>query len=318
MTSHRTLRLFSFKFATLAVLALALGGCLTTELPAYRLELAKRIATPAWMIKREIPAGPFALTAFERIHKRGGVANVYIEGDGDMWETRSAWNINPTPQNPVALHLASKDSAENVIYLARPCQYSGMLDEGQTCDPAIWKQARYGRAAVDSMSAALDELSRRYSFRGYHLIGYSGGAALAGILAAERKDVLSLRTVAGVMDPDAQSKLIEDTPPLSASLTPVSDAVRLANIPQYHFIGGQDRYVPPGVLHSYLQALPPTRCAQVKMIQEAEHDVGWVDKWPELLEKTPECHAPVALPAFEDFVPLPEPVFVTREKPAKP
>jgi len=303
----------------LAAIALTLGGCLTTTLPAYRMEVAKRIATPAWMIKREIPAMPFSVTVFERVYERGGVANIYIEGDGDVWDSPREWLRNPTPQNPVGLHLASKDNAKNVIYIAQPCQYSGMLDQDASCDPAVWKDARYGRTVVDSIGKALDELSGRYNFRGFHLIGYSGGAAIAGILAAERSDILSLRSVAGVMDHKAQSLLL-DTAPLSASLNPVDKAAHLVNIPQYHFIGGQDRYVPPGVLHSYLQALPPTRCTQYKMIQEAEYDAGWVDKWPELLKLPVTCHMGMMPKAFtpDDFLAPAEPHFTVREKPVKP
>lgn len=327
MIQQKKSRFPSFRFAVLS--ALALGGCLTTVSPYFRAEVAQRIAAPAWMVKRQIPAGPFVLTAYERIHDRGGAADVYIAGDGDVWESPREWELDPTPQNPVALHLASKDKADNVIYIAQPCQYSGMADKEESCAPALWHTGRYSEDAVHSVGLALDEIARRYDLKGLHLIGYSGGGAIAAILAATRSDVLSLRTVAGVLDHKAQSDTLGSAP-LSDSLNPVDYTEKLSGIPQYHFIGGQDKYVPPAVLHSYLQKMPPTRCVQYKMIQEAEYGVGWVDKWPELLALPVTCHSGGPLQTFEDirFEPLPvpavedfnsaAPLFTTREKPEKP
>ncbi|MCB1783836.1 MAG: hypothetical protein KDI13_07550 [Alphaproteobacteria bacterium] len=305
----------------LSILAtLALGGCLTTTLPAYRAEVAQRIAAPAWMLKRQVPAAPFALTVFERIHKRGGVANVYIAGDGDVWTSPREWKDNPTPQNPVGLHLASKDDAQNVIYIARPCQYSGMMDRAEDCPPALWHEARYGQQVINSVNAALDEMALRYDLRGFNLIGYAGGGTVASLLATRRTDILSLRTVAGVMDHKAQSAALQ-APVLTQSLNPVDEADKLSHVPQYHFIGGQDKYVPPAVLHSYLQALPPTRCVQYDMIQEAGYEDGWVDKWPELLKRPVNCKNSENNLDDIDLLSEPvkkEPLYPIPEKPAKP
>ncbi|HBR68228.1 MAG TPA: hypothetical protein DEA55_02505, partial [Rhodospirillaceae bacterium] len=59
----------------LAFSALALSGCLLQN-HYMRDEVADRVAHPAWMVGREIPAAPFSLTAYERIHDRGGTANL--------------------------------------------------------------------------------------------------------------------------------------------------------------------------------------------------------------------------------------------------
>ncbi len=123
MKTNRFIDSLSIKFGIVTVLALS--GCIATTLPYMRAETAQRIAAPAWMLKRDISASPFILRSYERIHDRGGVANIYIEGDGAEYTSPSEWSENPTPKNPVALHLASKDNAENVIYIARPCQYTG-------------------------------------------------------------------------------------------------------------------------------------------------------------------------------------------------
>lgn len=279
--------------------ALVLSACVMQS-NFMREEVADRVAHPAWMIKRPIPASPFLLTSYERMHERHAPAHIYIEGEGATWTLNGDAPKNPTPQNPVALHMASKDLVDNIAYIARPCQYTGMLDPDSACDPALWTDGQFTPEVLAAYNKAIDDIKAHYDITNLHLIGFSGGGVIAAMLAEQRKDVLSLRTVASPLD----------------QVEPINAALR--NMPQHHFIGGQDQVVSPAPLHSYLQRLGETGCADYTFIQEAEHEKGWVDKWPELLEKTPECHAPVALPAFEDFVPLPEPVFVTREKPAKP
>lgn len=49
---------------------------------------------------------------------------------------------------------------------------------------------------------ALDEIKKRYDITEFNLIGHDGGANIAAVLASTRKDVVSLRTVAGNLHPD--------------------------------------------------------------------------------------------------------------------
>lgn len=289
-----------------------MAGCTK---PVLSEAVADRLASPVWMVERQIPAGPFALTAFERMHKHYAPANVYIEGDGKAWVSKREPSMNPTPVNPVALHLATKDKAENLVYLARPCQYSQLQDKNTPCDRAYWTGKRFSPEVLDAYNAALDEIKQRYDIEGFNLIGYSGGGAVAAILAAEREDVLSLRTVAGNLDHKAHSAL-HKVSPLTGSLNPPDFTGRLTAMPQVHFVGGQDEVVPPIILQSYLQALGPTNCEQHKMIQEASHDEGWVEKWPELMQIMPACKGPAH--AAEPVIMEPEPIYTAPEKPEKP
>lgn len=289
-------------------LLIVIAAC-TTHSPLIKEEIAKRIAGPAWMVERLIPAEPFALSAFERMHEHNAPANLYIEGDGEAWSTRISQSKNPTPSNPVALHLASRDKADNVVYLARPCQYSGMIDPAEPCDPAHWGSKRFAPEIIESYQLALDEIKARYGITKFNLIGFSGGGAIAAILAAERNDVASLRTVAGNLDHRAHSAHHEVSY-MDESLDAPFFADKLVNVPQYHFIGEMDETMPPGVLHSYLQALGDDRCVKHEVIEEASHTEGWVNKWPKLLAKTPSCSAP----AKTDFAPWPieEPIYTPR------
>jgi hypothetical protein len=111
-------------------MALALGACVRDATNGMRLETAKRIATPSFMNERQIPGGPFLLTAWERVRRKGERATIYVEGDGLAWLGRRTPSLDPTPVNPVALHLASRDKGPNVIYLSRPCHYTKLATPG--------------------------------------------------------------------------------------------------------------------------------------------------------------------------------------------
>lgn len=290
------------KILALIAIPLMLSGCSDT----VREQVASRIAAPAWMIKRPITAEPFTLTAYERMHERGAPANIYIGGDGAF-----PINEDSSPYNPVALHLAAHDKSDNVAYIARPCQFSGMADADAQCDAAYGKERSFAPEVINAYNTALDGMKRRYSLSEFNLIGYDGGAAIAALLAAQREDVASLRSVAGNLDPAAKNAY-DKIPAWEESLTPIDYANSLKFVPQMHFIGGQDNDIPPAILHSYLQALGDSKCVEYKLIQEAEHDSGWTDKWPSLLrENIPACEAPPEpeQPAYE---PPPEPIYYPR------
>lgn len=285
---------------------------------AIRKEAVKRLATPAWMLEREIKASPFTLTAFERMHERNAPANLYIGGEGTALRTDFGGTLDPTPENPVALHLATRDNAENLIYLARPCQFSDMIDEDASCGREYWNDKIFSPEVMQAYEYALDNIKARYDITGFNLIGYDGGAAIAAMLAAKRDDVLSLRTVAGSLDHKLQASYL-DLQPYTRSLNAVDFASETANMPQHHFIGGEDAKVPPAILHSYLQAVGATSCVQYTLVQEAEHERGWVENWPELLRKTPVCkeepkETMAVMPLPLD---IPQPIFYPRMDPSK-
>ena len=285
-----------FKKIVLSAVALvSLAGC--SSFMESRETLAKRIAYPAFMYERQIEAGDFNLMAWEKVHKKGQSANVYIEGDGLSWISPSEPSLDPTPINPVALNLAAMDKSPNVIYIARPCQFSGneiwrdaapkYNGEG-FCPRKYWTDARYSSEVIASMSAALDNIKRKYQISEFHLIGYSGGATVAALLAADREDVKSFRTVAGNLDHETFTT-IHDVTPLSLSLNPVDRAAELRFIPQHHYLGGEDEVIPPAVYSSYEQAVYPSQCLAKSFVPDADHEYGWVDKWPELLKRPLGC-----------------------------
>lgn len=152
-------------------------------------------------------------------------------------------------------------------------------------------------------------MKARYDLNSFHLVGVDGGAQIAAFLAAERKDVVSLRTVAGNLNHIFVANAHESTP-LKGSLNALNMAPRLAHVPQHHFIGGADSVITPGVYHSFRQAMGPSSCVQYSLVQDAGHRRGWVEKWPELLKIVPKCStqpkAPTPKPintGFEPYIP---------------
>lgn len=239
------------------------------------------------MSEQPLPAGIFELTAFVRLSRPGAPATIYIEGDGLAWLSKYTKSADPTPPDPLALRLAALDPAANVIYLARPCQYSG-LNTHAPCPDRYWTTARTAPEVIAAYERALDSLKAEYRLPGFRLVGYSGGAAVAALLAAGRADILALRTVAGNLDYATFTRL-HAISPLEGSRDPLTAAARLAAVPQWHFIGGRDEVVPAAIVESWRRAAGPDACLNVKTVAAADHATGWTAVWPALLQLPAPC-----------------------------
>lgn len=265
------------------LLLLLVGACTTIS----RDESARSLALTAHLTKKEIATAPFMLTSFERIQSPGGEVHLYIEGDGLAWVSRHTPSLDPTPKNPVSLKLAVQDASPNVIYLARPCQYSKLTTAG-ACPQKYWTSHRFAPEVMASMNMALDEIKSRYGITGFHLTGFSGGANVAALLTEQRNDVLSLRTVAGNLD-HVLLHQIHGVSQIPNSLNAKNKARTISHIPQYHFIGEEDKVVLPAIARSFISASGQTHCIRSKIIPGVSHGKGWPDKWPALLKYPLDC-----------------------------
>lgn len=258
------------------LLATALSsGCATPQRKADDLALRRGLH------RAVIDGAPFALVTYASDFRGGAPLTVYIEGDGYAWIDRFHPSGDPTPSNPVALAMASSDPAPNLVYIARPCQYVEGA-ERRNCSPAYWTMARYAEEVIASIGRAIDHYKIQAGAAGVRLIGYSGGGAVAALLAERRGDVRELVTVAGVLDSSAWTA-IRGTDPLSASLNPADQADRLSGLPQHHFVGQEDEVVPQAITLSFLVHLPADRRPQPIVIPGQSHEDGWAERWPTLL-----------------------------------
>lgn len=269
-------------FRYLLLLVVLLCGCTTL----YPRTNAQQIAQAAGLQKSVITAGGFVLTAYSRINDTDQPINVYIEGDGLAWLSRHQLSADPTPTLATGLLLAAHDPASNVVYLARPCQFNDF--DRTPCPAAYWSDRRFSDEVISAMNTALDTFIQSPSARKIHLIGYSGGGAIAVLLAARRQDIASLRTIAGNLDHVALNAY-HQVSPMPGSLNAIDMAPTLAKLPQVHFIGGQDQVVPELITNRFLLAVG-TDCAQVVKQPGASHISGWVENWPTLLALSVNCN----------------------------
>lgn len=207
---------------------------------------------------------------------------VYIEGDGFAWVTASMPSDDPTPREPVALQMALAQPHGAAAYLARPCQYTLTGHEtARPCAPRYWTTARFAEPVVQAESQALDELKRRHGASRLVLVGYSGGGAVAALLAARRTDVMALVTVAGNLNHRAWTSL-HGVRPLEGSLNPIDEAGRLAGLRQWHVVGEQDRVVPANLARAFVDRQGGGAQAAVIVEPDFGHACCWAQQWPRL------------------------------------
>lgn len=282
-----------------ALTALLCGGCALVQSPAER---AHAVASSSGFVALPLSGAP--LRAYLRTDARSGSqANlptdlqkdakksaatsapprltIYIESDGAPWPTATTPPYDPTPVKPLVLQMAAADTAAAVAYIGRPCQY---LDDAalEVCDPALWTHGRFSESAVAATSRAVDQIKRAAGARDVALAGYSGGGAMAALVAARRDDVVCLVSVASPLDTAAWTRSI-GVSSLRTSLNPAQFTDTLINVAQTHFTGNDDTVVPPATINSFVA---PMKNARVVARAGADHDCCWVRDWRELLRQS--------------------------------
>jgi len=216
-----------------------------------------------------------------RLSAPAGVLHVYLEGDGSPW-IRERWiSSDPGPRNPLMLQLMSLDSAAS-LYLGRPC-YHGFSDQG-ACQPGLWTYGRYSTPVIEAMAQALGDIMRDQGYRHCVLIGYSGGGAIAMLLAERVPNVLAVVTIAGNLDPDEWTRYHEYSP-LLTSLNPTRHQPLPAGIVQLHIAAENDEVVPPEITKA---AAMHQRNAEFRVIPDHDHVCCWHELWPSVLEDLTE------------------------------
>ncbi|MDD5504983.1 MAG: alpha/beta hydrolase [Candidatus Omnitrophica bacterium] len=288
--AYNNARIKSFVTVLARAFAVFLVFALWKPLPAYSisyltsgLEAADKTAVDSGFKKQRLATSFFCLTAYTRFDEASSLLRVYIEGDGFAFSSRRFVSGNPTPSQPLVLKLAAIDPHKNTAYLARPCQYISEKEERNYHD-RYWSQARFSQEVIDSMNEAIDVLKMQSGASDVLLIGYSGGAAVAVLIAAKRDDVSGLITIAGNLDHEAVNRY-HKVSQLEGSLNPADYAGKISKIPQCHFAGAGDSVVPISVIEGFARAAGDSKCETVTIVDDCGHNDGWVKKWRQLLSQ---------------------------------
>lgn len=204
--------------------------------------------------------------------------DIYIEGDGLSWIRTDKISSNPTPINPLAMKLFLKEKNKCSIYLARPCQYT--FDK--RCQNKYWTSHRFSNTIIKTYNEVLNKIKNK-KIKKFTLIGYSGGATIASLLATKREDIKLLITVAGNLDTDFWTYTNSYTS-LYGSLNPANYTKKLEYISQVHLIGKDDKTVSKEVFFSFYNKFENKKNINFIILDGFTHSKKWISNWNEILK----------------------------------
>lgn len=264
---------------------LLLSACAGIPAASQRQAQADALALQAGWQRMPVETSYFTLQTYLPAFPTGtgtGTLTIYIEGDGLAWLDRSTPSTNPTPLNPLALQLALRDTTSSA-YLARPCQFVAAA-QWRNCRDKYWTSHRFAGEVIESSRQAVDHLKRQFGAEKLILVGYSGGGAVAALVAAGRQDVTRLITIAGNLEPDLWAKQAALSP-LRGSLNPADAWQQLVHIPQTHFVGAKDRIVSEQLARAYAARFPADAQPKIVVLPEFDHHRPWLEYWPALKDR---------------------------------
>lgn len=251
--------MFNFKSLFIVLFVIFFVGCKNTIPTPQERAITINALIPAAFKKKLIETSSYRFYSVENIQKECTNINVYFEGDGLAWLSRSTISDNPTPINPIGFKLMSKDQTDCSIYIARACQYVDDL----ACSKKDWTSHRFSQNIIDATNEAIEIIKQHHNNKTFSMIGFSGGGAIATLLSAKRGDVIQLTTFAGNLDTQKLAQ-IHNITPLNDSLNPADFSSNLQKIPQIHYVGKYDKVIPIEIFESYKSKFKDT--THIKMI----------------------------------------------------
>lgn len=188
--------------------------------------------------------------------QNGKPLRIYLEGDG-----------NPNPFDQIALYYAQQDPSSNIIYVARPCQWS----DDKVCKdkPEIYREQRFHPEMIRETQEILLLLINKYQAPYVELVGYDGGATVA-LNLAHKIPVKRVITIAGILDTESytyQNNLDE----MSDAENPANNLFALSQITQIHYVGSEDNITPLKVAERFVRKMENPKSAIVKKVPGVGH-----------------------------------------------
>ena len=206
----------------------------------------------------------------------GSRLNVYVGGDGIPWDNGRRPSADPTPKNALTIKLMILDDTD-AVFVGRPC-YFGLV-QNKECSVADWTSGRYAEKIVASMTSVINQLAIEGGYEEVVLIGYSGGGALARLVAPHVSRVVGLLTISGNLD-TAEWTSARGFLPLTDSVNPAATPPLSANLLHVQAIGQRDSVVPKSVTDSYAAH---NSNLVVWTFSDFDHACCWADEWISIL-----------------------------------
>lgn len=190
---------------------------------------------PEDFVYTPIKTNNYEIATWQKINNpKNNSIHIYIEGDGNSFDAYGRPTSDPTPYGTFVRDLATHDTFDNVVYMARPCQFI----KDDNCKGTDWTTGRFSQKIVESQSQAIKQIANN---KNVILIGYSGGAMLSGLVIRQNPKLKVDRwiTIAGVLDHKKWTQYFDDMP--------LNDSLNLEQLPkvkQIHFVGEKDEIVP--------------------------------------------------------------------------
>lgn len=246
--------------------------------PKERKELADFIATNAHFTPKLVKGDKFLIYTYQKITDPAKPYQIYIEGDGYIFYG------DPTPMNPMLIRLAALDNRPNIVYIARPCQYT-IKNNQSVCDASYWTSKRMSEDSVQALNEVINKVSNGQIV---DLIGFSGGGGIATLIAARDPKIRSIITIAGNLDHKAFNDY-HNSMHMTESLNPIDYATQISQIPQLHLSGSNDKSVPPFIAEEFVKK-SNSRCVHNKIFKGFTHSKGWDLVWKNIIQNPIRCY----------------------------
>lgn len=240
-------RWLNFKLILLMFLT---GGCAYTP--------------PSNYARRVVETPEFNLMSWQKLEQPGAEITFYIEGDGHAFNANGFASKDPTPGQTTMRKIAFRDLDSNVVYLARPCQFVS----SPRCEKKYWTTGRFAPEVIAAEASAIRKIMQANRSSSAVLVGYSGGAMVAGLIAVRNPDmhIRKIITVAGLLE-HKNWTAYHKVPPLKDSLDLSDYQEAFAKIPQQHFLGAKDKII--------VRDLMPVSDKKLIVFENASHSEGW-------------------------------------------
>ena len=205
---------------------------------------------------------------------------VFIEGDGVPWDNRYRIAFEPTSDDPLLIKwfLAAKFPA---IYLGRPC-YFDLNDK--SCSAYWYTHGRYSEPVVTSLINVINE---RVPQKNIVLVGHSGGATLALLMAQHLKQVKAIVTIAGNLNVKAWIEHHQYAT-LVGSLDPSTRQASTRHLWQEHYYSPLDTVIKAEWIKAFSMSQNKSKLIE---LPAKGHSQAWNEYQTEIMQRVLEISA---------------------------